>query len=141
MTLKDFIQKYNGRGVDFDKKFGCQCVDLFRQYCADVLNIEHTGGVEGAKDLFFNYEKMPEEKKYFSRVKHTLDRKYKEGDVLIWDGTSSNKYGHVAILLCEMSGDFVVFEQNGIKQDAAKIALRTRENLLGALRFIVSSKI
>ena len=141
MTFKDFVNKYNGVKVDYDGYFGAMCVDLFRQYCADVLNIEHTGAVEGAKDLFLNYDKMPKEKKYFSRVKHTLDRKYKEGDVLVWDGTASNKYGHVALLMCEMSGDFVVFEQNGFKQDGAKIALRTRENLLGALRFIVSSKI
>jgi hypothetical protein len=40
-----------------------------------------------------------------------------------------------------MSGDVLVFEQNGIKQDGAKIMLKTKENLLGALRFNVSSKI
>ena len=141
MTLNEFVQKYNGKGVDYDKYAGFQCVDIFRQYCADVLNIEHTGGVNGAKDLFLNYFKMPKEQKYFSLIEERKAPKYKAGDVLVWNATKSNQYGHVAILLAEMSGDVLVFEQNGFKQDGAKIVLRTKENLLGALRFYVSSKI
>lgn len=141
MTLKEFVQKYNGKKVDFDGAFGAQCVDLFRQYCAEVLNIEHTGSVEGAKDLFLRYDILSKEQKYFMRCKETSHPKYKAGDVLVWNSTPSNPYGHVAILLSEMSGDLLVFEQNGIKQDGAKIMLKTKENLLGALRFNVSSKI
>ena len=117
------------------------CVDVFRQYCADVLNIEHTGGVNGAKDLFLDYFKMPKEQKYFMLVKDKDGVKYKEGDILVWNATKTNQYGHVAILLAEMNGDLIVFEQNGFTQDGAKIALRTKENLLGALRFNASSKI
>ena len=141
MTVKEFVQKYNGKKVDYDKAYGAQCVDVFRQYCADVLNIEHTGGVNGAKDLFLDYFKMPKEQKYFMLVKDKDGTKYKEGDVLVWNSTKTNQYGHVAILLAEMSGDLLVFEQNGFTQDGAKIVLRTRENLLGALRFNASSKI
>lgn len=141
MTLNEFVQKYNGKAIDYDKAYGAQCVDVFRQYCADVLNIEHTGGVNGAKDLFLNYFKMPKEQKYFMLVDEKKQPIYKAGDVLVWNETKSNPYGHVAILLSMMSGDFVVFEQNGIKQDGAKIVLRTKENLLGALRFNVSSKL
>ena len=48
MTLDEFVKKYNGKKVDYDGRYGCQCVDLFRQYCEDVLNIPHTGGVIGA---------------------------------------------------------------------------------------------
>ena len=135
MTVKEFVQKYNGKKVDYDKMYGAQCVDVFRQYCADVLNIEHTGGVNGAKDLFLDYFKMPKEQKYFMLVKDKDGTKYKEGDVLVWNSTKTNQYGHVAILLAEMSGDLIVFEQNGFTQDGAKIVLRTKENLLGALRY------
>ena len=63
------------------------CVDVFRQYCADVLNIEHTGGVNGAKDLFLDYFKMPKEQKYFMLVKDKDGVKYKEGDILVWNAT------------------------------------------------------
>jgi hypothetical protein len=141
MTLSEFVQKYNGKAIDYDKAYGAQCVDVFRQYCKEVLNIEHTGGVNGAKDLFLDYFKMPKEQKYFSLVEERKAPKYKTGDVLVWNSTKSNQYGHVAILLTEMSGDLIVFEQNGFKQDGAKIVLRTKENLLGALRFLPSSKI
>lgn len=141
MTLKEFVQKYNGKAIDFDKAYGAQCVDVFRQYCAEVLNIEHTGGVNGAKDLFLDYYKMSKEQKYFMLIDEKKKPKYKAGDVLVWNSTKTNQYGHVAICLSEMSGDVLVFEQNGLKQDGAKIMLKTKENLLGALRFNVSSKI
>ena len=141
MTFAEFVKKYNGQKVDYDKAYGAQCVDVFRQYCADVLNIEHTGGVNGAKDLFLDYFKMSKEQKYFMLIDEKKNPTYKEGDVLVWNSTKTNQYGHVAILLAVMSGDLLVFEQNGFTQDGAKIVLRTRENLLGALRFNASSKI
>ena len=130
MNLNEFVKKYNGLCVDFDHAYGSQCVDLFRQYSKDVNGTPHTGAVEGAKDLFLSYDKLTEEKKWYKKV----TRGFKSGDVLVWDKTSTNRYGHVAILLAEMNDDFIVFEQNGFKQDGAKITLRNRDNLLGALR-------
>ena len=58
MKLDEFINKYINTKVDFDNAFGAQCVDLFRQYCKDVLDIPHTGSVDGAKDIYLNYYKM-----------------------------------------------------------------------------------
>jgi hypothetical protein len=111
------------------------CVDLFRQYVKDVLNIpEHTGACSssgGAKDLFLDYHRMPVEKKYFLRSSSKI---CKAGDVLIWNETLTNKYGHVAICLGMLEGSYIVFEQDGFKQDGAKIRLRGKENLLGYLR-------
>ena len=67
LRFDEFINKYINTKVDFDNAFGAQCVDLFRQYCKDVLNIPHTGAVEGAKDVFLNYDKLPLEQKYFKK--------------------------------------------------------------------------
>lgn len=135
MTLGCFVQKYNGKKVDYDGVFGAQCVDLFRQYVLDVLGIsEHTGSCStsgGAKDLYLDYNKMPLEKKYFVRI---TNKSFVPGDVLVWDENGTNKFGHVAIYLGKLDNDFIVFEQNGIAQDGAKIALRSRERLLGGLR-------
>lgn len=134
MKIDEFVKKYNGVKVDFDKVYGAQCVDLFRQYAKEGLDIpEHTGPCSssgGAKDLFLDYDKMPIEKKYFRRGKGSL----KVGDVLIWDKSETNKYGHVAIYLGNLGDSLVVFEQDGFKQDGAKINLRTNKNLLGYLR-------
>ena len=145
MKLDDFINTYINTKVDFDNAFGAQCVDLFRQYCKDVLNIPHTGSCTttgGAIDLYCDWEKMPLEKKYFKKI--PANKAYntlKVGDVVIWDKTSTNKYGHVAILISKVDEKTVlVFEQNGIKQDGAKFVLRTIENMLGVLRFDWSGK-
>ena len=135
MYLEEFVKKYNGVKVDFDKAHGAQCVDLFRQFSKECLGIsEHTGVCStsgGAKDLFLDYPKMPLEKKYFNRLRNKGNV---PGDILIWDKTDKNEFGHVAIYLGKLNNDFIVFEQDGFKQDGAKINLRSKTNLLGFLR-------
>jgi cell wall-associated NlpC family hydrolase len=135
MTLEEFVKKYNGKKVDYDHAYGAQCVDLFRQYAKEGLGIsEHTGPCAtsgGAKDLFLDYDKMPIEKKYFTRSK---GKAYQPGDVLIWDRTEKNQYGHVAIFLAYLGSGLLVFEQNGITQNGAELNIRSRDNMLGYLR-------
>ena len=136
MNLSLFLNKYTGQKVDFDNAFGFQCVDLFRQYTKDVLNAPHTGAVEGAKDLFLNYLNLPLEQKYYKKVSTNFPE---AGDVCIWNGTPSNKYGHVAICINRISDTkILVFEQNGITQDGAKFSIRSNINLLGVLRPLTS---
>ena len=99
-----------------------------------MLNIQHTGAVEGAKDLYLKYDNLPAERLYFFTVKAAPYTIYNAGDVAVWGETKSNKYGHVAIVLSEFSDGFIVFEQDGFKQDGAKLNFRSRNNLLGVLR-------
>ena len=132
MNLTEFVNKHIGKKVDFDGAFGAQCVDLFRQYCKDVLRAGHTGAVEGAKDLFLKYANLPAECKYFDRISNTNP---KIGDVLVWGATEKNKYGHVAVCIGFDNENLIVFEQDGSKQDGAKLSVRTTKNLLGVLRF------
>lgn len=135
MTLEEFVIKYSGKKVDFDGVYGAQCVDLFRQYSKECLGIsEHTGSCStsgGAKDLFLDYNKMPLEKKYFTRE---TKKAMIQGDILIWNETETNKYGHVAIYLGKLNNSLIVFEQDGFKQDGAEINVRSKNNLLGFLR-------
>ena len=133
MTLEDFVSKYKGKKVDYDGKYGYQCVDLFRQYCKDVLDIPHTGGVVGAVELFTNYEKMPLEVKHFHKIAYA-GGKPDAGDVVVFGQSSSNKYGHVAIVISATESKLTVFEQDGFKQDGAKIADWGYERVLGFLR-------
>ena len=123
MTLKRFVVTYNGKKVDWDKAYGYQCVDLFRQYCNDVLNIPQLPAVDGAKDLWENH----------GCLKQTTGS-YAPGDVLVYDGTPSNPYGHVCILVSLLDSDtFIVFEQNGFEQTGAKLTVCDKTNLLGGL--------
>ena len=127
MTLTQFIKQNLGSKVDFDGNFGSQCVDLYRQYCADVLCVPQSPAVDGAKDIINNPGTLK-----VTRDSALAD--YSRGDVLIWGATSSNKYGHVAILVeIYNTKYFIVLEQDGFKQDGVKLAFRSRENLLGCL--------
>ena len=56
------------------------------------------------------------------------------GDVLIYDKTSTNKYGHVCILVSLLdTNTFIVLEQNGFEQSGTKLTVRNTTNLLGSL--------
>lgn len=130
MTLTTFINTYLGKKVDYDNSNGCQCTDLYRQYLKDVLNVPQTpalGADGGARDIFDKH----------GELKVTPDSvlaDYSRGDILIWDRTKTNKYGHVAILVSVYNTKyFIVLEQDGFKQDGVKLAFRSRENLRGCL--------
>lgn len=130
MTLTTFINTYLGKKVDWDKNGEFQCVDLARQYINDVLELPQPpalGKNGGAKDMF----DKP------GQLKVTPDSvlaDYTRGDILIWDKSKTNKYGHVAILVAVYNTKyFIVLEQDGFKQDGVKLAFRSRENLRGCL--------
>lgn len=134
MTLEEFVKKYIGKKVDFDLVYGAQCVDLFRQYNKEVWGNPHTGAVDGAKDLVVNYERMPLEQRFLSLVPVNRDF-VRDGDVAVWNATEKNKYGHVAIVVGFLGDEsLIVFEQDGFKQDGAKLNVRSSKNLLGFLR-------
>ncbi len=133
MELLDFYEKYKGKKVDYDGHYGAQCVDLFRQYCRDVLNIPHTGAVVGAADLYTKYEQLPKEKKYFEKIKYESQTP-RSGDVVVFKGSNANKYGHVAIVLEADSLQLTVFEQDGFRQNGAKKATWSYQRVLGFLR-------
>lgn len=123
MTIKRFILNNLNKKVDFDGKFGFQCVDLYRQYCKDVLEIPQTPAVEGAKDIWEKHGSLKQSKDSFA-----------VGDILIYDATSTNKYGHVCILVALLdTNTFVVLEQNGFEQSGTKLTVRNTTNLIGSL--------
>ena len=130
-TFMEFVRRYDGTMVDYDGKYGPQCVDLYRQYCRDVLGIPHTGCVEGARDLWRGYGGS-RVKEFFDMVSGTEPARC--GDVAVWDGSASNRYGHVALVVCGWGDSLVVFEQDGFRKDGARIRLRPKTNLLGYLR-------
>lgn len=128
MTIKRFICTYINKKIDYkDNTFNgdnsFQCVDLYRQYCKDVLGIPQTPAIEGAKDIWENHGSLKQSKDSFA-----------VGDILIYDATPTNKYGHVCILVSLLDSDtFIVFEQNGFEQSGAKLTVRNTTNLLGSL--------
>lgn len=132
MNIWQFVQKRIKTKIDFDGAYGAQCVDLFRQYCADVLEVGHTGAVIGAKDLVERYGALPKEKENFALITDRYGAL--RGDVAVWGASGKNPYGHVAIVLDACGKNLVVFEQDGFAQDGAKIAERSVDGVIGYLR-------
>lgn len=129
MTVIEFVKKYNGKRVDFDNRFGAQCVDLFRQYCKEVWQVPQLPPVEGAKD-FAESARSDKAKDYW----FITNAQAFIGEVLVYGATPTNPYGHICIVLDFLDNDtYIVFEQDGYKQDGAKVALRNKENLLGKI--------
>lgn len=132
MNTAEFIVKYQNTKVDYDGEDGPQCVDLYRQYCKD-MGIPHTGSVnpDGAKALYLKFSER-REKEYFNRFNSNLAR---FGDVIVWDATPTNKYGHVAIVVEAYQQDKVlVFEQDGFAQNGTQFKIRDLRSALGILR-------
>ena len=123
--IKEFERKYIGKKV----RDG-QCVALIRQYAEESFCIPHTGSVEGAIDLWLTKDKNPLIRKYFDVV----EGRPKEGDIIFFNPTSTNKFGHVAIVLEDKSDGFNCLEQDGFKQDGAKYAFWTWTRFAGAFR-------
>lgn len=131
--IRAFMDKWAGKGIDFDGAFGNQCVDVFRQYCKEVLNSPHLGPVVGAKDLYLDFDKT-KEPAWFKRIPYVSGLVPELGDFIVYGSTPTNQYGHVALVLFASEKVVVVLEQNGQKEkDPSKVSLRTYDHCLGFL--------
>jgi len=134
MTLHEFVEKYKGAKVDFDGAYGAQCVDLVRQYFKDVWEVPQPEGVEGAVDFYSRHRTRPRQEKYMDCIQYCVKGQViPEGAVVIFKTTATNKYGHIGICLGGDAETMRLFEQDGFKQDGAKITRRDYSRVLGWL--------
>lgn len=113
MTHGQFITANMGRYVDYDKRYGNQCVDLMRQYIKDVEGIDPYQAVPAgatAKTIFQNFSGN----KYYQKILNSPSNVPKKGDLVFWGYYPSvtGWAGHVGVF---DSGDLysvVVFNQN-----------------------------
>lgn len=106
MTYEQFRVKYEGKGVDFDNYYGFQCMDLYRQYCKEVLDVPQSPSVNGAKDVWNTYLTQ-----YFDRFDNNPSAVPEKGDIIIW-GVGVGTYGHIAIFDNGDVNKFKSFDQN-----------------------------
>jgi hypothetical protein len=135
MKLDEFVRTYDGRYLDWDGQFGAQCVDEARFYFREVCGLKtQPAGVVGARDFFLKYDKDPVLIENFEKIPNTPEFVPAPGDVVLWDGTKGNPYGHIAIFV---SGDvraFNSFDQNLPSGAPCGIVHHTYNNVLGFLR-------
>lgn len=139
MYLSDFLKKYNNKKIDYDKAYGAQCVDLFRQFNKEVLGISQPRGVNGAKDFWSNYGVDPNLYNNFNKIANTPNFVPQFGDIAIW---GNGTYGHIAI--CTGKGDvnkFESFDQNYPTGSACHYVTHNYSGFLGVLRPKAQNKI
>lgn len=129
MTLDQFIKKYNGKTPDFDGIFPGQCVDLYRLYCKEVLNVPQSPAVSGARLIWNTYLTD-----YFDRIPKAVFAIPKKGDIVVFKAFPGNPYGHVSICLDGSFWSFTSFDSNWSKPQTALIERHDYRYVLGWLR-------
>lgn len=134
MNLHEFIEKYVGKKVDWDGAYGGQCVDLFRQYVHDVLELSQPKGVVGAADFWSNYESDPILNQNFEKIPNTPDFIPEAGDVVLWTRRAGDGYGHVAIYIEGDINQFTSLDQNWPTLSKVTRTIHNYNNVYGVLR-------
>jgi len=107
MTLDEFINQYDQIGIDFDGRYGQQCMDLFHYYEMEVWNVDRLK-VLRASSAYNAFKKGHKDYKKFIYKKGMVPE---PGDVIFWDDTLG-PYGHVAIFITGGEHSFISFDQN-----------------------------
>ena|SRR3990167_7908899 len=128
MTLQEFIDKWNGKGLDYDGAYGFQCMDVYRQYVKDVLGAKQSPPVTGAVNVWDTYLSG-----VFTRTENTPTNSPKSGDVVIW-GTRLGQYGHIAVCTEADANNFTSFDQNYPIGSVCHLQKHTYVGVLGWLR-------
>lgn len=92
-----WVQSKVGTAIDYDGYYGAQCVDLIMAYYA-YLGVSPSSG--NGKDYATNT--LPSGWQRFQGAQPQA------GDILVFNGSDSNPYGHVAIY----ESDYVTYHQN-----------------------------
>lgn len=133
MTFEEFLQKWQGRGIDFDGYYGDQCMDLIHQYHVDVLGIAdgRTLAAPNAKSVFLNFPSV-HNNHLFDRIENTPEGVPQKGDIVYWGNGES---GHVAIFIEGDAQRFKSFDQNFPTGTKCQIVEHDYAGVLGWLRF------
>src|SRR3972149_9463219 len=129
MTTQEFFNKWNGKLLDYDGSFGGQCVDVYRQYCKEVLGVPQSPPVVGAADIWTSYLS-----EYFDRIANTPEGVPIKGDILIWSKNAGGGFGHVSIASVGNTDTFTSFDQNWPVGSLCHFQAHNYTNVLGWLR-------
>lgn len=142
MTIRQWIDLWDGRGIDEDGAFGAQCWDLAAKYAREMVGCPRLptrpGGNGGARDVFEIF--MPPLNHYFDRIKNDPNNPNQvpqAGDLVFYgnDFPGSGGYGHVVLAIDPKPGQptFNSFRQNEPGGAKANIGKNNYKYCLGWL--------
>lgn len=129
MNYQQFKDKFLGRGIDFDKAYKNQCVDVYRQYCQE-FGFPQSPPVRGAVNIWDTYLT-----KHFERITNTPKGIPDQGDVIIW-GTTVGSFGHCAIFDHGDVNNFVSLDQNWPFDNGEGVLHEQKHNYKGVLGWL-----
>lgn len=104
-----WAQNQIGKSIDYDGKYGVQCVDFIMKYCKQLFNVSMGGN---ARDYRTN--KLPSG---WTRTKYTAGYVPQPGDIIIYTpgyvkgSRKISSFGHVSIILSATSSGYVCASQ------------------------------
>ena len=129
MNFDDFIWKWYDVGCDFDGAYGFQCVDLYRQYCKEVLSVTQSPAISGAAKIWDTIDTN-----IFQKIPNTPTGVPQKGDIMIWNTKMGGGYGHVGIVRNADVLKFTSFDQNWAVGSPPKKVVHNYTNTFGWLR-------
>jgi surface antigen len=105
--------------------YGAQCMDLIRFYLKDfnLPQLPKGNAVDQWRDT-----------QGYARIKNTIQAVPQPGDIVIWNKTRSNPYGHIAVVVEANWFYMTVLEQNNPLNAPVQVNKRSYFNCLGWLR-------
>jgi hypothetical protein len=112
MTTEQFVNKYNGKGIDFDGQFGNQCMDLAAKFVQEVWGHSGWDIARGfAYQVWTQFDSLPVSK-YAHRVPNTPTGVPPEGALMVW-GQGIGSAGHISVVRGGSNTNvFQSFDQN-----------------------------
>ena len=110
MNYSEFKNQWLGKRIDYDSLYGWQCVDIIKQWLDSGFSIK-PGAWGNAIDYWRSTN--PGILTAFKKVTNTPDYIPPQGSIVIFNATSSNKYGHIAIVDSATKTVLNILEQNG----------------------------
>lgn len=105
ITVDQFFTQWDDRYLKSAQGIGGQCVDVYNQYCVDVIGTTPPL-VASAYQIFTNYPTS-----YFDAITNTPTGIPTKGDIMVW-GQGLGADGHVAIFEEGNENAFASFDQN-----------------------------
>jgi hypothetical protein len=109
--IEEWLNTFQGIPMNPDKHYGLQCVDLANQYAMDIFGIKPRvamTAVVGARQLL---DAASDD--YFVRINDAEGIYPQRGDIVVFNGSAINQWGHVCVCLEAHPNGMWVAQQDG----------------------------
>lgn len=134
LTMNQWVKANIGKGIDYDKTYGVQCVDLAKHFIKNVLGVEPQS-IGNAIEYYNKRKTSKYLKDNFKWIDNTPEFIPQKGDLCVFTSKTGN--GHISIATGEGTTKyFYSYDQNYPKsqhEPMAKIK-HTYGSFLGVLR-------